>query len=192
VGLVGSAALGAGVFGLWIADAPLPGARALGWIGLGAVVASVLVTPARSPSVRVGPVGVTVGEAGDEQRVAWCDVQSVRIREGRLEIAREGGSLSVPLRSHAAAAARIVAEAALRIGDRVDISPADHERLPKLRDDDATLVPVPTLQLAGRRCLQSGNPITFESDARPCDNCGALYHRSHAPSECQSCSRSLT
>jgi hypothetical protein len=108
----------------------------------------------------------------------------------RIETAR--GPQQVSLVAHGRAAARIVAEAAQRIGARLDLSPRAHERLPALSEQDGEVVPAGRLQLAGRKCLASGVSITFESDARLCDQCAALYHRAHAPAECKSCGRALS
>jgi hypothetical protein len=107
-----------------------------------------------------------------------------------IETARASQRLS--LVAHGPAAARIVAEAAQRIGSRLELSPRAHERLPTLKESDGEVVPAGRLQLAGRKCLASGTSITFESDARPCDQCAALYHRQHVPAECKSCGRPLT
>jgi hypothetical protein len=108
-----------------------------------------------------------------------------------LRLETKDGALAVPLVPHARAAARILAEASLRIGARVDVSPRAHERLPPLTEHDAELVPLGRLQLAGRKCTASGTSITFESDARLCENCAALYHVSHAPVTCLRCERPL-
>lgn len=189
VGWLGSAALGAGVFGIWLAHPTLTAAQPLFWAGLAVSVASVLLSPAHVPAVRVGTLGVALGESGDEVRLPWWDVQRVSIRGGSLTVQGSAAAIGVPLAQHAAAAARIVSEAARRVGDRVDVSPADHERLPAPRDDDSREVAT-RVQLAGRRCRASDRPITFERDARLCDNCGATYHVEQFPVVCNACGHS--
>jgi hypothetical protein len=84
-----------------------------------------------------------------------------------------------------------VAEASRRIPSRVDISPKAHERLPRLVDAEGVVVPATRLQLAGQKCSASGVSITFESDARLCANCAALYHVQHVPAACLRCERPL-
>lgn len=190
LGFLGSAALGAGVFGLFLAPSGVPGASALLLGGaLGLIVA--LYGRREVPPVRVGELGVTFGDPLEAARLAWCDVRAVRIAGDALRLETAGAPLDVPLAAHGKAAARILAEASKRIGERVDVSPKAHERLPPLLEDDAEMVPALRLQLAGRRCAASGKSITFESDARLCPNCAALYHASHVPATCTSCQRPL-
>jgi hypothetical protein len=191
LGLLGSAALGAGAYGLWLAPEVVAGSAALLFGGLLALSAALLLSPRATPPVRVGALGVMLGEPPEAQRVPWCEIQNVRVVGEELRLETKDGALPVPLVAHARAAARILAEAAQRIGARVDVSPRAHERLPPLTDDHAELVPLVRLQLAGRKCTASGTSITFESDARLCENCAALYHVSHAPLSCLRCERPL-
>jgi len=190
LGFLGSAALGAGVFGAWFAPEVVPGASALIAGGaLGLIVA--LYGGREVPPVRVGELGVIFGNPAEAARLAWCDVRSVRIVGDALRLETAGAPIDVPLGAHARAAARILAEASIRIGQRVDVSPKAHERLPPLAEADAEIVPAARLQLAGRRCAASGKSITFENDARLCPNCAALYHVSHVPPVCKSCERPI-
>lgn len=190
LGLAGSALLGAGAFGSFLASTPPSGSGAAVVAGLAALAATAMLWPRADLVVRVGAMGVSYGEVGDERRVPWCDVERVRLAADQLVLEVNGQPMSIPLSRHAAAAARILAEASMRLGDRVDVSPSDHDRLPELVDDDAPLVPA-EVQLAGRRCAASGKPITFEGDAKLCGNCAALYHAARAPERCQSCQRPL-
>jgi hypothetical protein len=193
VGLIalGCAALGAAVFGLWLAREPIAGS---GWILLaGGLVAGLGIGLRRRepPAVRVGARGVTVGDPREAQSLPWCDMERIAVEGSELCISTARGPVRLSLAAHGRAAARIVAEAAQRIGARLDLSPRAHERLPALKDSDGEIVPAGRLQLAGRRCLASGTSITFESDARLCDQCAALYHRQHVPAQCASCGRQL-
>ena len=194
VGLIalGCAALGAAVFGLWLAREPILGS---GWILLSGVLLAGLGIGLRSrepAAVRVGARGITIGDPREAQCLPWCDLQRIHVEGGELLIATGRGVERLPLASHGRAAARIVAEAAQRIASRLELSPRAHERLPALKDSDGELVAAGRLQVAGRRCLASGTSITFESDARLCEQCAALYHRQHVPAECKSCGRPLT
>lgn len=190
-GWVAAAALGAAVYGLWLASPPMSGASAL---LIGSLVAGGMAWLLRSsgaPPVRVGELGVMLGEPPEARRVCWCDIDHVRVVGDALELGAAGGPVRIPLAAHGRAVARILAEAALRIPARVDVAPKAHERLPPLQDGDAELVPAARLQLTGRQCAASGSSITFEADARLCSNCAALYHVSHAPAECLRCARPL-
>lgn len=194
LGLValGCAALGAAVYGLWLAPDPVAGS---GWIlgagallvGLGAGLAS-----RQSPALRVGPFGITWGDPRELPRVPWCDIQRIAVAGEALRIETARAPFDLPFRAYGPAIARILAEAAARIGERVDVSPRAHERLPALSEAAGEIVPAGRLQVAGRKCLASGSSLTFETDARWCDSCAALYHRQHLPAACVSCGRPLS
>jgi hypothetical protein len=193
IGLIalGCAALGAAVFGLWLAREPIAGS---GWILLGGLLVAGVGIGLRSSEpapVRVGPRGITIGDPREAQCLPWCDLQRIHVEGAELHITTARGVQRLPLATQGRAAARIVAEAAQRIGSRLELSPRAHERLPALKDSDGEIVAAGRLQLAGRKCLASGTSITFESDARLCDQCAALYHRQHVPAECKSCGRPL-
>lgn len=190
-GFVGTAALGAGIYGLWLASDPMTGAGALLAGGLVVIAAASFLRPSVVPRVRVGELGVMLGEPPEARRVCWCDIDDVRVADDALELATADGRVRIPLAAHAPAASRILAEAALRIPARIDVAPKAHERLPPLLDSDGELVPAARLQLTGRKCAASGTSITFEADALLCANCAALYHVSHAPAECLRCARPL-
>ena len=194
IGLIalGCAGLGAAFFGLSIAREPIAGS---GWLLLGGVLVAALGIGLRlrePPAVRVGARGITIGDPGEAQCLPWCDVQRIHVEGSELRIDSARGPLRLSLAAYGRAAARIVAEAAQRIGSRLELSPRTHERLPALAESAGEIVAAGRLQLAGRRCLASGTSITFESDARLCDQCAALYHRQHLPAECKSCGRALT
>jgi hypothetical protein len=188
---LGCAGLGAGVYGLWLAPEPIVRA---GWFMAAGLIVGLLGLAQRSqepPVVRVGALGITLGEPGEAQTVPWCDLQRIHVEASELRIETSRGPLQLSLEAHGRAVARIVAEAAQRIGSRLELSPRAHERLPALADTDGEIVPAARLQVAGRKCLASGTSITFESDAQLCEQCAALYHRQHVPAECKSCGRSL-
>lgn len=191
LGCVASAVLGAGLYGAAFApEAPSYASLlvVLGALGLGAVLFS---GPRSVPPLRVGDLGVTVGDPAEATRVAWCDIRRVRIEGDELRLELAGAPVRVPLAAHGRAAVRIIAEASRRIGPRVEVSPKAHERLPPLVEGDGELVPPGRLQLAGRKCAASGKSITFESDARLCERCAALYHADAVPERCVGCDREL-
>jgi hypothetical protein len=190
LGMLGCAALGAGVYAVWVAPSPpLPGWPLL----LAGLVSSAVAFLASSPPapVRVGELGIIVGDPAEAPRVYWHEISALRVAGANLQIESPRGPLVLRLDVHAQAAARILAEAASRIGSRVDVSPKAHERLPKLADAEGQRVPAARLQLAGQKCMASGVSITFESDARLCPICAALYHASHIPAACLGCERPL-
>jgi hypothetical protein len=190
LGMFGCAALGAGVYAVWLA----PAAQPAGWpllLGGLALGAGAFFSSSQPAAVRVGELGIIVGDPAETPRLYWHEVEALRISGGNLQIESRHGSVVLPLAVHGRAAVRIVAEASQRIGSRVDVSPKAHERLPRLADAEGERVPAARLQLAGQKCLASGVSITFESDARLCSNCAALYHSSHVPAVCLRCERPL-
>lgn len=191
LGMLGCAALGAGVYGAWLARQPVGAASALLIGGLAVLAVAWFASPRDLPAVRVGELGVIVGDPAEARRLHWHEVSGVRIVDDELRIESGEPLVALPLAAHAQAAARVVAEASTRIPSRVDISPKAHERLPRLVDAEGVLVPAARLQLAGQKCAASGVSITFESDARLCANCAALYHAKHVPAACLRCERSL-
>jgi hypothetical protein len=191
LGMLGCAAAGAGVYGAWLAPRPLAAALPLLIGGLVVAALALLAGPKEAPPVRVGELGVIIGDPAEARRLYWYEIDAVRIVGEELRIESKGGGAVLPLSAHAGAAAQIVAEASQRIPTRVDISPKAHERLPRLGDAEGERVPEARLQLAGQRCAASGVSITFEGDARLCPYCAALYHASHVPAACLRCERPL-
>jgi hypothetical protein len=191
LGMLGCAALGAGVYGAWLARQPVGAAWPLLIGGLAAAALAWWLSSAEAPPVRVGELGVIVGDPAEARRLHWHEVSGVRIAGEELRLESTEHPVALPLAAHGRAAARIVAEASRRIPSRVDISPKAHERLPRLVDAEGVVVPATRLQLAGQKCAASGVSITFESDARLCANCAALYHVQHVPAACLRCERPL-
>jgi hypothetical protein len=196
LGMLGCAASGAGVYGAWLAPHAPSAAWPLLLGGIAVAAVASFVGPKAALPVRVGELGVIVGDPAEARRMHWYEIDAVRIAGEELRLESKEESLELPLGAHARAAARIVAEASQRIPGRVDISPKAYGRLPRLNSQegsafDGERVPAARLQLAGQRCLASGTSITFESDARLCPNCGAIYHSSHVPAACLRCERPL-
>lgn len=193
LGMLGCFAIGAGFYGAALAAEAVAGSGIALGAGAACILVSVLLAFRRGPGpVRVGELGVIYGDPSEVPRLRWCDVRRLRLSADALELEpKEGRTLRVPLPAHGAAAARILAEASQRIGDRVDVSPKAHERLPSLSDGDAERVATVQVQFTGRKCAASGKSITFDSDARLCESCAALYHAQSVPDVCESCGRPL-
>jgi hypothetical protein len=191
LGMLGCAALGAGVYGTWLAPHTPSASPALLIGGLVMAAVAWFIAPKEAPPVRVGELGVIVGDPAEARRLYWHEIDAVRIDGDALLLASKELPVSLSLAAHARAAARLIAEASQRIAARVDISPRAHERLPRLADAEGQRVPAARLQLTGRRCAASDTVITFENDARLCANCAAIYHVSHVPAACVRCDRPL-
>jgi hypothetical protein len=190
-GMLGCAALGAGFYGAFLAPHPVSAAWPLLALGIVVAATALLLGPRQAPSVRVGELGIIVGDPAEARRLYWYELEAIGIADEALAIESSQGPIRLPLAAHAAAAARIIAEASQRLPSRVDISPKAHERLPRLEDAAGQTVPAARLQLAGQKCAASGVTITFETDARLCENCAALYHKAHVPAVCSRCERAL-
>jgi hypothetical protein len=191
LGMLGCALSGAGVYGSWLAPHPPSASPALLIGGLVVAALAAFIAPKAPPPVRVGELGVIVGDPAEARRLYWHEIDAVRIDGDSLLLSSKQTPVSLSLVEHARAAARLIAEASQRIAARVDISPRAHERLPRLADAEGQRVPAARLQLTGQRCAASDTVITFESDARLCANCAALYHVNHVPAACVRCDRPL-
>ncbi len=188
VGMLGSAALGAAVYGALKTDYGSAVLAPLAFGGVGGLIFG-LRGPAPGVSVRVGPLGVAVDAGDGLRRAGWWQIKGLSVVGEELRLAAEAGTLSIPLLSQRRAAARIWAEAKRRIGDLVELP--DEPPSP-LRDGGAApgqLVNVLRAQLVGQRCLASGERISLERDAAPCSNCAAPYHRRQSPERCLHCGR---
>lgn len=185
---VGGLALGAGVYGQWLAQRPLAQAP---WIVAGgaAVLAAVILWGKLAGSaVRVGDAGVAV-ERGDAspQRFPWYDITQVSIRDGNAVVETREATVTLRLDEHPAAIAWLLREAETRIPARLKVDDAQKASVPKASEADGTVVPVEVTQVTGRRCRASDKVITFERDARLCARCGEVYHLEAVPDRCLTC-----
>ncbi|MFO0552010.1 MAG: hypothetical protein U0271_26730 [Polyangiaceae bacterium] len=140
------------------------------------------------PVVRVGDAGLAT-EGGDGiERLAWCDVDGVRIAEGVLTFSGNGRVVALSIAAHPDAAAHALREARGRIPNRVA---AIDDKLEAPIPDASMRVVLEPMQIAGLSCKASGRPISFEKDARLCGYCGQVYHRETAPRRCLSCDARL-
>ncbi len=191
VGALGATVLGAGVYRQWIVDPPAEygaylvagGALVLGaamWFG------DVTATP-----VRVGDAGVAIERGTDLSRLAWCDVERISVEGAELVVTGDGVRLAIPMTPHKAAVAWILKEAAQRVPDVVDVKGSVVDGLPEPRESDGERIDVKDIQVAGRRCAATDQPITFEKDARLCPNCGQVYLQGSVPKKCVTCDEPL-
>jgi hypothetical protein len=191
LGMLGALLLGAACYGALIALSPVKGSGYAFLAGVLFASVGVLWGARPPPAVRVGELGVALEGAEEISRIAWHEVKTIRVVGQRLVIESAAQKLALPLGAHGQAARHVIAEAARRVGSRVEVSPKALDQLPALSPDAGALVPVAGFQVTGRRCMASGTPITFEADARLCQNCGALYHVKHVPETCVACASSL-
>jgi hypothetical protein len=188
LGMIGSLALGAGVYGQWMQETPLAFAPALvtaGAIGLGAGLwlGSASVFP-----VRVGDAGVAIERGPEIMRVLWCDIEEIRLTGSSLVVKSKSVSLEIPVGAHPKATGFIVAEADRRLPKVVKLDESARKSIP-LADAQlgGEVVPVTGDQVAGRRCAASQKIISFERDARLCPNCGQVYFKDNVPQTCVTC-----
>jgi predicted RNA-binding Zn-ribbon protein involved in translation (DUF1610 family) len=187
MGMVGSLALGAGVYGQWVKDSPVAFAPALvtaGAIGLGAGLwlGSASVFP-----VRVGDAGVAIERGPEITRILWCDIEEIRVQGTSLLLKAKGLSLEIPVRAHPKATACIVSEADRRMPKVVKLDDAARRALSPVVQGAGEVVAVTGDQVAGRRCAATQKIISFERDARLCPNCGQVYFKDNVPPTCVTC-----
>jgi hypothetical protein len=191
LGMLGALLLGAACYGALIALSPIKGSGYVFVAGVLLGSVGVLWGSRQPAALRVGDLGVALEGSEEVTRLAWHEVKAIRIVGRQLVIASEASNLAIPLRAQGQAARQVIAEAARRIGSRVEVSSKALERLPELATSAGERVPVVGFQVTGRRCMASGTPITFEADATLCRNCGALYHVKYVPETCVACGAPL-
>jgi hypothetical protein len=185
-------AVGAGTYGQWLRGDELgPHKYAFVLLAGGAAVllAVALFGPRPAKPVRVGDAGLALEkDAGEIERIAWCDVTRVLYAPGvSLTFQAAGSTLAIPLGQHANAAAKALAEARARIPGKVEDIDA------KLEGDAnaGEAVVLEAAQVAGQRCKATDKLISFERDARLCGRCGEVYHKDGVPSRCATCDAKL-
>lgn len=190
-GMVGALVLGAGVFGLWIKDPALSYASylvAVGGLGLG--VALWFAQPSLT-AVCVGDGGLALENGKEVDRLAWCDMESLRVDGDKLVARGAASSLSFSMKAHPQAAAWTLKEAVTRLPSIVDVPGSVTEKLPAPSPSAGSEHEILDTQVAGRRCAASKKVISFEDDARLCPKCGQVYHKDHVPSACATCEEPL-
>lgn len=191
VGMVGCLLLGAGVFGLWILDAPLPYAPylvAAGGVGLG--IALWFGQP-NETAVAVGDAGLAVEDGRQTARIAWYDLQSIHIAGGNVVAVGQEQTLTFLLGANRNAAAHLLKNASERVPDILDVDSSLAQSLPHPDDAPGYQQQIEDDQVTGIECAASEKLINMEEDARFCPQCGQLFHKEGLPAECPSCQASL-
>ena len=191
VGMAGALALGAGVYAQWIRDPAQPWAQYL--VAGGALVLGVSLWfgDTSADPIRVGDAGVATEKGSELIRLAWCDMEHIRIERGQLVLVGDELTLKIPLAAHGKTASWILKEAVGRVPDALDVKNRERDGLPDPKEDDGELVRVENVQVAGRHCAASDTPISMERDARVCPTCAQVYHREHVPKKCVTCDDTL-
>jgi predicted RNA-binding Zn-ribbon protein involved in translation (DUF1610 family) len=191
LGMVGSLALGAGVYGQWVKEAPVAFAPVLVTVGAVGLGAGLWLGSSSVFPVRVGDAGVAIERGPEITRILWCDIEEIRVQAGNLVVKSASTSLEIPLGAHPRANAFIVAEAERRLPKIVKLDEAGRRAVPLSTQTPPQIggevVPVTGDQVAGRRCAASQKIISFERDARLCPNCGQVYFKDNVPQQCVTC-----
>lgn len=191
--ILGGLAIGAGAYGQWLADHRLAASPYI--VAGGAVVLAgvILWGDMEGSAVRVGDAGVAVEKGGKvTTRIAWCDMKSIELQDGRVRIDAEPTGCSISVAANPLAAAWVIKEAEDRVPNRLKAAKSDRESLPKTARTDGERVDVEAQQITGRACRASDRVITFERDARQCSRCGEVYHKDSLPETCLTCDADLT
>ncbi len=190
VGMIGASGLGAGIWARFVMD---PNPEYWFWLLVpgAALLGGALFWGDERDPVRVGDGGVAIEKNSEILRVPWCDVQRLHLDGQTLVVEGETLVLRIPVSAHRLAAAWVLAEAAKRVPDVVDVKPSAADQLPKPSSKDGESLRVEDYQVAGRACAATDQPISFAKDARLCPQCGEVYHRSHVPEHCVTCEGQL-
>ncbi len=190
---VGAVLLGAGTYGQWMRAEALGPHPYSPWLLLGGallLIAIAVFGPRSATPLRVGDAGVGKESDGSElERLEWRDITSVHAGGGALVLESAGRTLTVPLKLHPQAAARILAEARARIPGK--IGDVDEGGFASLDDGEGEVLPLEAPQIAGSRCKATDKVIAFEKDARLCGKCGEVYHKEAVPPKCLTCEAKL-
>ena len=190
---IGAVLVGAGTYAQWLRAGELPPHPAAPWLLAGGaflLIGVALFGQRLAKPVRVGDAGIALEKGpGEMDRLEWRDVSRVLLNSTTLSLQGAGTSISVPIAVHAAAAARIFAEAARRIPAKVD--GLDGSALGKPEANDGEELALEPPQIAGQHCKASDKLIAFEKDGRLCGRCGEVYHKDSVPSRCLTCDAPL-
>jgi len=191
LGMAGSLALGAGVWGQWMTEAPPKFAPYLVTVGVAGLGSGLWLGSASTFPVRVGDAGIAIERGSEITRVLWCDIESLQIERGNLLAKTAALTLSIPVGAHPKAIAFIVAEAERRLPKILKGDEAARKALPAVTDPDSEEAPIMGDQVAGRRCAVTNKIISFERDARLCPNCAQVYNKDNVPQKCVTCDADL-
>ncbi|MDQ2645546.1 MAG: hypothetical protein M3020_17140 [Myxococcota bacterium] len=190
-GMLGSLALGGGVYATWIRDQSASYGGYL--VAAGALVlgGALYRTGADPGTLRVGDAGVAYERSNELTRVLWCDIEKLSLDGDRVNVKGKSGSLSFPRAAFPKGLALLAAEAGKRVPDVVKLSRTEIEALGSPKDSNGELVPIEEIQVTGRHCKATDKPISFERDARLCPNCCEVYLKDQVPKKCLTCGQEL-
>ena len=187
LGMLGSLALGAGVYAQWVKETPVSYAPMLVTVGAAGLGAGLWLGGVSAFPVRVGDAGVAIERGSEMTRVLWCDIEEIRINAGDLTVKSASLTLGIPIGAHPKAVWFIVREAERRLPRIVQIDEAGKRSIPISSEPGGEEVPVSGDQVAGRRCAATNKIISFERDARLCPNCAQVYNKDNVPKACVTC-----
>ncbi len=191
LGMLGSLALGAGVYGQWVSETPVSYASALVTVGAIGLGAGLWLGGASAFPVRAGDAGVAIERGSEVTRILWCDMEEIQLAGGDLVVKSPGLTIGIPVGAHPRATAFIIAEAERRLPKIVKVDEAGKRGIPLATQPGGEEVPVTGDQVAGRRCAATNKIISFERDARLCLNCAQVYHKDNVPKTCATCGADL-
>jgi len=191
VGMLGALSLGAGVYSQWVSDHARGSAPYMVFAGALVLAGALVFGDLGTNPVRVGDGGVALERGRDLLRILWCDLQHVRVQDGKLVLESKEQTFTIPIAGQPQAVARILAEGTRRVPEAMDVRRKDVSGLPEPGENDGELLTLDRLQVAGRHCAASGRPISFERDARLCPQCCQVYLRDEVPQKCVTCELEL-
>lgn len=203
VGGLGAIGLGAGFYGQWgytLGNATLtePIPYSMWILAAGALIlgAAIWIGTSSESIIRIGSAGVGEEKSGLVRRIAWHELDAVRLENGVLVVSgKDEANVDYTVRvkhvNAPQAVAWIVAQARERVPDVVDLSKSERTAIGEAAKKAGEWVEPPPLQVVGKRCAVSDKIIAYEPDARVCQRCERVYHRSHVPSACE-CGNSLS
>jgi hypothetical protein len=191
LGMAGSLALGAGVWGQWLMENPPRYAPYLVTVGVAGLGSGLWLGSATTFPVRVGDAGIAIERGSEVTRLLWCDIDSLEVTGGNLVARSPGLTLTIPLGAHPKATALIVSEAQRRLPKILKGDEASWKAFPQSTDPGGEETSVTGDQVAGRRCAATKKVISFERDARLCPNCAQVYNKDNVPQKCLTCDADL-
>jgi hypothetical protein len=192
VGMFGALGLGAGVYAQWVSENPGKSAPYLLVAGALLLGGSLYYGDHGTLPLRVGDAGIAIERGKEIERVAWCDLERVHVKDGKLRLEAKGGqTFDIVIDAHPKGVSRILAEGTRRVPGAMDVKKSAVSSVPEPREDDGELLVVESVQVAGRECAASGKTIAFERDARLCPQCCQVYLKDVVPKVCLTCEAEL-
>jgi hypothetical protein len=190
-GMLGSLALGSGVYAQWLREEPLRFGPYLLGAGALLLLGALYKGGGEVGSVRIGDAGVALEKGNELVRILWCDLERVSLENGVVTARGKDAQISFPAEAHPRAMAWLLSEGGRRVPDVIALSRTEIERFGEPKELEGELITVEDLQVAGRHCRASGKPISFERDARLCPNCSEAYLKDQVPKKCLTCHAEL-